>query len=449
MSKKTKKEKAKLGKKEFVFNLISIIILGILAIYFGSRAVYFAVEEYKERENYDKSLAQAIINSNSIATEGNGLYQDENGYYFHGEITNNYVTFNNINYRILSINNDKELTLISDDVVSSFMWGNDFSYENSNIYNWLNKTDILNSGVFYDLVLEDKYLVNQTYEISKLNDNKLEETDDAGETLINILSADEYIKSGGKESFINNEKYFWILGTDSNENNLYVDTSGNIKADTTGGSYGVKAVITLNKDVVLLRGKGEVDNPYVIQTTEDTYINEYVKLGEDVYKVFEENDGILKLVQTNPIMQNDEFLTKPYGVVNSKFNLSENGNIASYLNNEYLNNLSYKESLVECSFEVGLINDDNSHAYSEIYSDIVTAKIGLLNIFDYNNTNLSDYYYLNYTGHVSDTAFTKTDLGYLKKTQIDESKNVVPVVCINKEIIADGVGSDYSPYTVE
>ncbi len=444
--KKVKKDRVKLGKKEKIFNIVSVVILGGLAIYFGSRAVYYALEEHKARQNYDKSLAQAIINVNPLAQSGDGLYKDPDGYFFKGNIENNYVSFNNIEFRIMGMTNNNELILVSEDNVSSFMWGNDLNYEDGNINNWLDKTDKEHSGVFYNLLpIDGKYLLDQNYTVSQLDGNELTDTDESGSGLVTLLSAEDYIKAGGDNSYINNETYYWLMGVDEDGNNLYVDEDGKIDADTTYGSYGVRAVITLEKDVILLRGKGEEDNPYIIQVEgEPSYINTYVKLGENTFKVIDETDGTLKVASLEALSE-----TKSFSNSNTKYNPGDKNNIGYYLNNDYYNNLVYKDKLVDCTFNTGLVNDDSNNDFTKIYGEVNTYKVGMLNIFDYTNTSAEDYFYLTYNGHVSDVAYVNSGLGYLQKVQVTESKNIVPVVCIDKSSITDGVGAEYSPYVVE
>ncbi len=442
---KVKKEKIKIGKKEKIFNIISVVVLSILAIYFGSRAVYYAIEEHEARQNYDKSIAQGVINSNSLVTSGNGLYKDTDGYFFKGEIDNNYVSFNNILFRIVGITNDKELILVSDANVSTFMWGNDLSYTESNVYNWLNITEKENSGVFENLLpISDEYLIKQDIIVQKFSNSEFTDTDIVTEKNISLLSAEDYIKAGGEGSFLDNDTFHWLLGVDDDGNYLYVDDKGNISSDKSYGSYGVRPVIKLDKDVILLRGKGEEDNPYIIQIEEESYINTYVELGEDLFRVFEESDTTIKMAKTENLTD-----TRSFGDTNTKYDINSRDNIGYYLNNDYYNSLPYKDKLVDCSFSTGLINDDNNNDFTSIYSEETIAKIGIPNVFDFINTENSDFFYLTYNGHVSDVAFVKNELGLLNKVQISESKNVVPVICINKESITSGVGAEYSPYVVE
>ncbi len=435
------KEKIKMGKKEKIFNVISFLIIGVLAIYYGGRAVYWFIYELSEAQNRDNTAAHYVINDNEIVDEGDGLYRAKDTYYFAGNPENNYVTLGGATYRILSINENNEMKLVLNDVAASFMWGEENSYSSSNVDVWLG-----DSGVYYDTLIEaEKYLSKTKFTEDVLSDGSLEVGDKLFEEYVTTLTVSDYETAGGSDSFLNNEKYFWLIGK-SNENNLYVNSSGVISEYTTSESYGVKPVITLKGDVIRLRGEGTLSNPIYIDTKDDmTYINSYVTLGTDTYKVFEENEDILKLVKTDSIAG----VLKPYGTLNTNFDLSDATSLAYYLNNDYLNSLSYATSLSDCTFNTGVISEEKGFNYSNILEETIVAKVGIMNIFDYNNNDIENYFYLTNTGLGSDTAYVKSENGLLKKDLITSEKEIVPVICLNKDKIIDGVGASYSPYTVE
>ncbi len=429
-----------MSKKESVFNLISIIVLGGLFLYFGSRAVYWFVYELGEAKNRDNSAAYYVINDNEKTDSENGLFEVDGSYYFKGETENNYVTIGGALYRILSINENNEMKLVLDDVAASFMWGDDLNYEESNINNWLGE-----DGEYYDNLIDpEKYLVKTKFTVDNLSDGELTTGEEVFSNYVTTLSITDYENAGAEESYLNNGKYFWLTDTSDGEN-LYVDANGLILIDSTFGSYGVRPVITLKSDVIRLRGEGTKTNPIYIDTKEDTtYINTYITLGDDTYKVFDEEENILKLGKTESIAN----VTKTYSSISTKYDITDETSLAYYLNNEYLNSLSYAGELEMCTFNTGVVNNETGNKYDGIFSETTDAKVGLFSAFDYNNNDLEDYFYLTNTGLVSEVAYVKSENGLLKKSQISEEKVIVPVVCLNKDKIVDGVGTDYSPYTI-
>jgi len=118
--------------------------------------------------------------------------------------------------------------------------------------------------------------------------------------------------------------------------------------------------------------------------------------------------------------------------------------------NTYTNScLPYQELLVPFDSYIGEISDDKGYRYSNIYSNAVNAKVGLLNVFDYmTNTDLEDYYRVNTTSEVGSMVYNTTSKGRLMESDVREEKHVVPVVSINISQIKGGTGTVIDPYTV-
>jgi len=94
---------------------------------------------------------------NEIVTSGDGLYKDaniENRYYYRGANPNNYITFNNETWRIVSLENDGTLKIIKNDSIGNFAYDNaearystvstDFCTSASGCKLWGSKTTTLN-----------------------------------------------------------------------------------------------------------------------------------------------------------------------------------------------------------------------------------------------------------------------------------------------------------------
>ena len=147
-------------KKEFFFNFFSLIIMIGIGVYFGYRSIYYYSKQNIAHEGNNQNLSDVVINSNKLITKGDGFHRDKEGYFFKGNINNNYVSFANRMFRIIRINTDGSIKLISNDIVTSFMWGDDSSYEKSNLRNWLEKTNEEHSGTYYDTIPSiDNFLI--------------------------------------------------------------------------------------------------------------------------------------------------------------------------------------------------------------------------------------------------------------------------------------------------
>lgn len=449
---KNKKQHKPLKKTEFIFILLSLIIIICIGIYFGARSFYYYSKQSSSKNQKSTTLVEKIKNDNQITKENDGLHQDAEGYYFKGNVINNYVKFANRYFRIIRINTNDTVKLISEDNSAIFMWGEDNKYQKSNLNLWLTKTDDNYSGIYYDTIPEvNKFLVKTKYTEDTLLDEKIKQGKKEYKDYITTLTVSDYTKAQGKKSYLNTNKYSWVIGNDNDGMNLYIDEDGNIESATSNESFGVRAVITLKKNIKIISGDGTSNNPYIIDQKSDTnYVDQYVKLGNDTWKIYYDKDDILKLSLNGYISSQTGELLYNFSNTTSIFNSLDRNNIAYYLNNNYYNSLSYNNLLGEMTYLIGEISNDTGLNYLNIYNANTINKVGILNIFDYNtNKELNNYYFINNTSTVGSMAYVYNNLGILEEEKVTEKKHVVPTIMISKNIIKSGDGTLENPYVVE
>ena len=307
-----------------------------------------------------------------------------------------------IKFRVIRINNDGTIKAISEDISATYMWGDKDNYKDSILNKWLDYNELYYVGVYYNtLPNPSNYLVKTKYTEDVLNASKVKEGKDKYESYVTTLGIKDYSNADGKNSFINIGKSFWIIGHDKDNSNLYVDTDGSINTTTTYESYGVRAVITFKKNVEVTGGNGSVDEPFVINLGNDANkVGSYVKLGDDVWKVYFENKDTLRL-------HLDKILyTSSYSDSGSLYDPVERGSLAAKLNGEFINSKSYK------------------------------------------NVVIKDYYYMTTTSTVCSMIFVNHNSGVLEDASVEDQKGVVPVITIKKASIKGGNGTKDNPYTV-
>lgn len=447
--KKAKKETKLIGKKEFIFDLLSLVIALGIALYFGGRSLYYYSLQNAKTEA--KTLSGLVLANNKIVNEGDGFHQIDAGYYFKGNVDNNYVWFANRLFRILKINEDESVKLVGENYGATFMWGEDSNYKESNLRYWLTKTDAAN-GVYYSSIpSQSTFLVKTSYTEDKLDNDKVIEGKNKYNDFVTTLTISDYTNAGGKNSFLKNGKLFYLIGHNSDDENLYVEEDGSVVGTDSLSGYGVRPVITLNSKVTVSQGDGSKDNPFMIDMLgNNNYIDSYVKLGEDTYKVYENQDNKLKMYKTTYITSNGEEVLSGFNNSDgSRFNPYDRNSIAYYLNSSYLNSLSYKDYIVDNVYYTGYINEETDYKFLNNYSDSVTCRVALVNIFDYNSTNeLNDYYHINTISDESTMAYSTYSNGLLFEDDINEVKHIVPAISINVSAVKGGSGRIDDPYTV-
>ena len=449
-----KVKKKHLERTEFVFNFLSLVALISIGVYFGGRSLYYYSKQNIIIKEEAQTLNGYIINNdlNVVQGDSDGLHHDTDGYFFKGNVENNYVWFGNRMFRVLRVYNDNSVKLVSEDLVSEFMYGDDTSYRTSNLRKWLTKIKNPVSGVYYDTLPNvDNFLEKTNYSEDVMKDGKVESSKTYSSDYVTTLSISDYILANGKNSFLNNSKIYFLLGFDSEGNNLFVDEDGSIQSCDYTEGYGIRSVITLKGNTIVSSGTGGKDDPYVIELGDNkNHVDGYVKLGNDVWKVFYDKDGILKLYLNGYIILDGNEYTGSYSKSkNSYYDLSDKNSLAYTLNNNYLSNLSYSGIMLDVDFYTGEISDGVGFNYYNIYDNKVTCKVGLLNIFDYiSNNQIDDYFHINYTG-LGGMQYTTHSNGLVTEANVSDEKHVVPVIAISSSSIKGGDGSLENPYVVE
>jgi len=450
---KRKKEKHLIGKKEFLFNFFSILIMLGVGLYFGGRSFYYYSMQNLTIKEEEKTLNGLITRNHPVVTDGDGLYRDSEGYYFKGKVNNNYVSFGNRLFRVIRVNEDNTVKVVSDDLVASFMWGEDSSYQNSNLREWLTNTGNPHAGVYYQTLPNvEKFFEKTAYREDSLKNNKIIEGKKKYQDYVTTISINDYVLANGKSSYLNNGKIYYLLGLDQDKNNLYVDDDGSIQSGDSLDGYGIRATLTFKKNLTVKTGDGSATNPYVIDQGKDVnYVDSYVRLGSDNYRVYQEsNEGVLKMYRYGYATGNGSEIFRNYSNTTSLFNLADKNNIAYYLNTTYLNSLSYANVLVDNYFLTGEVSTEMGYQYRNVYNNYVVCKVGLLNIFDYvSNNYFNDYFHMNTTSSVGGIQYSTYSNGLLEEVDVTEVKHFVPVVSIQKTSIKSGNGTLDNPYVVE
>ena len=455
--KKSKKKKKNFvfaySKFEFIFNFISLVFVICVGLYYGGRSFYYYSLQNKVIKETAQTLNGLILANNGLAKnpKDEGLHQDEEGYFFKGDIKTNYVWFGNRMFRVMRVFEDNTVKLVSDDLVASYIWGDFPPYENSNPRLWLTPQENIDvSGVYYKTIPSpDYFLTDTTYTIDKLIDGGVEHGDIEFTDKVVSVTLNDYIQSGGKSGFLNNGKLYFLLGYKDDDTNLYVEEDGSIAECSNLDGYGVRAVITLSKNIPVSHGTGKKDDPYVIDQGDKTnYVDSYVKLGDDVWKVYEEKDGIIKMYLNGYIKGSDGGeVYRQYSWSGARYYYYDDGNIGYYLSNDYYNSLSYKDLIVDNQYPYGEMGSETGYSFTNVYTDLYTGKMAMLNLFDYvSNNELSDFYRDNTRMDLASTQYVILSNGAMDEVDVYMEKHIVPVISINTSSLKSGSGTIDNPY---
>ena len=442
MSKKnTRNVKRRLSKQK-IFNAISAGFFLACCIFYGSRFIKLYLENQHQKTSQEHTLAKTITDE----FKDDKSFKNINGdYYFTGDTDNNYVMYSNMLWRIVKINNDNTIKLISDDIISYLAYGKDNEkFKDSYINSWLNNKEEENAGILLK-ELDENNIVNDKIcldNITKAQNTKCKKYDNKSK--LGLLSVEEYLNAGGSKSYLNKSKNYYLSSVNNNEI-WYVSQSGKLKTDNGENIYGIRPTITLKSTAKQSSGKGSKTEPYKIDT--DKKFASFVKLGNDLYRVYETNNNTLKLALNDYLKEDNEKLEYAYSNKTYYHNDTDFGSLAYYLNHKYLNNLDYKDKIITDKWANGVLNENLN--YESCLNTKIDTKVATLSIGNIILNDKDNYFLMNGSSTDKTNVFKVTDKGTLETTNVDEEAYIIPTISISQEKLTKGNGTESEPYEME
>ena len=245
-------------------------------------------ESYKTMELFRESA--------HLVTEGPGLYAQDNQYVFRGEVTTNYISLNNRLYRIVKVDANNEIELISQEEKeqTSVSWDNRYNSDIKSSYgiNDFNISRLKNSldriyeqdgkrAFFTDK--EREYIVYHNYCIDKTGPKDPISSDCLQSSVkmkVGLLTASEYMNASLDDecTYVTSrscQNYNYLVK--SNVDWWLITASGLSSYEAfsvSGGTIGVskcfmmkklRPVIYLNSKTMYKSGTGTKDDPYLVK----------------------------------------------------------------------------------------------------------------------------------------------------------------------------------------
>ena len=409
------KNKKKLTKGEKIFLGINLFIIIGIILFYGYRTVHF----YKRTHNanQDITLKEKLTALNNISFHEDGLYENNGYFYYKGLEVNNYVYYSGRLFRIIDISSG--IRMIEDNTSTNLVWGIDTDYNDSLINNWLK--DYFNTLKDPDVYLKENTWCNNSVDVEKYS------CDNTITSHVGLLSTDLYLQAGGKNSYLNNNTYFWTINYDLDKKPLYINKEGSINNLSSSGdtyySYGIRPVITLNEDVTIISGDGTKNNPFIIENLgnamlRDNGVGSMVKYHNQLFKILSIDSNGTTLIYD--------------GVLEIEKNYND---VIKYLNNDYLKELN-KDDLVKIDYSVNEYNYSNKYNYkgdNKLSNYVSIPQIGDLFLNDYTN------YWLNNISDKSLGLYYVVDDNKMLFGDLNGNKHLIrPIIKLNSEMVVTG-----------
>jgi len=416
---------------------------------------------------YDKSYNVSKLTRTVIVAEtlSNNIKRNKGeNYTYTGEIDDNYVLFSGMLFRIVNIDNEGNIKLITDNLISNVSYGEE-EYKDSNIYNWLNE-------YFYNNINEKSKQYMK--EVTWCYDNQetpivIDTCNSQVNAKVGLLSVSEYEKSKVNNASYLIQKHKYMMLNKKTDTSIWVNdvaSNNNYNNMASTSLLGVRPVIVLDKSIYLTSGSGTKEDPFKLQ--DYTYglendnlntrlIGEYVHYSGYDFRINNiDKDGNIKLVAKDLLIKDTTsgFVTVSYQEEDViKPNVKEEGNLYYKLNNDALNyirdNLIIKHEFEIPVFEIGL-------KYNEYKKNTITSKISLPASYElfssFNNTSNNNIIYWLSDYNEDGTAAilnTANGIAFNLSYKTFPQNGIKPVIYLKNNVkIASGKGTVSSPYYV-
>lgn len=425
-NKKSKKTKRKYGIGEKIFLIISILFILGSIVFYGYRTYYYYHKTHDVVKNI--TIKDKLTALNNLAYQNDGLYEDNGYFYYKGLDVNNYVYYSGRLFRIIDISNG--IRMIEQDTETNLIWGIDTDYSKSNIHKWLDS--YLNTLKDYDIYLMKNEWCNEKIDLDNYQCN---------ETIndyVGLLNIEDYMQAGAKNSYLNNQTYFWTLNFDKNGNPLYINNEGNInniyRKEDNYFSYGIRPVITLKSDISIISGSGSNEDPFIIEELgnallKDNSIGCYVNYNEKSYRILSIDDKGVELLANEVIDKDLEY-----------------DNVYKYLNNEFIKELT-KEDLVKNNYDIKEYSLNNKYELTDKKTKsnyVIIPSIGDLFLNDSNG-----YWLNNYSDSKLGLYYTLDENNMFFSDLKTNSHRIRPIIKLNIEtVVSSGLGTKDKPLII-
>lgn len=427
----------------------------------GKYYVTYTVRDKLNNETVLKRTVRVIRNLTDIVKDNT----DDSGYY-KGSVNNNYVLFSGMMYRIINVNTDGTVRLISNENLNNLNF-NTVEYADSNIDSYLNST-------YLDIIYDDSYLVETEYCVGNINSR--EEVDKICDTKIKrkvgLLSYQDYLNT-----LDNNTGYLCGQFNYALANRI----GGAVLVSGTGDKCtllisdavlpSIRPVITLKNNLIVLSGNGTKDDPYKLDdykyASQQDKINtrligEYVNYSGINFRIIEVGkDKNVKMISLGGLERKlvdenkKELLLFDIPQVKDYYFNTKDTNNPGYIINEQFVDYIKDDSMVSYKYNVPIHDSSkNVNDYSNKASG--TAKISISKTYDLfsavqtdnnanmylyldNSTTTNNVYYLNAVNGLSFETNISSFIGYSFKSIITLKGDL---------FIRNGKGTINSPYYI-
>ena len=389
----------------------------------------------------------------------------KNGYYV-GNVDNNYIYFNNMLFRIVRVNDDNSVLIVSNDALANVDYTNDGRFTDSALDKWLNDyfynllepsyQDLIKSSSWCDDVISSDNIT--TTECSRQTDKRR----------VGILSLQDYnLSYDGVSSYLDKSNFSWyanlaednkawaITSTDSYPNTIYSSESTNL--------LNVVPALNLKASTTILEGDGTYTDPYVVVKRDAArrsselnkrQVGEYVSYSGYLFRISNIlDDGTTEVVMDSVLKSNNRQVDIGYTNGNKQkvYNPNQEGNIGYKIKNDmtrYINT----DLFVSKNISVPIYNKNIKYQGKKDTNEYKLLITITFDIFSAKSSTANDSgYWLRDSSKQDNTKAVVRSLGTLTYSNASDNlqAGVKVLAYFDKDVIIEsGKGTYLDPYTL-
>lgn len=381
-----------------------------------------------------------------------------------GNPENNYVRFSNMMFRVYGLDSDNNVILVAAEDVANVNF--------TKIDKWLNE-------YYYNHLTAKakKMIVKAKYCNMNVTDSILDTTECSSYTKkINVYvpSIVEVNKAQADMNFMKPYTISWVANAGA-KNTAYV-TRDRFYYEDEGKSfipvsnidnYGVRPMITIKGNLNVISGDGKINNPYLFDDSSKVKggenvsalsTGEYVSISNTLYRVIDSDDGAVKVIADDSIVNELEPVVVSSSVTNGNITYNPqskksvayfiNNRIGDYVDSKYFENHTIIVPIYKKEFIYG----------EETSTKTYRAKIFAPNMYEMFSAqtnlygHLSHSYWLLNSSNARMRAAVLTDIGVPLNEKYPPYMNFGIRICAylkESAVVTSGSGTHDDPYLLK
>ena len=446
---------------------------------FFDSAGNFIAENFENWAFTDGGLTEEILQQSGKDTAFEILFNMTADELFAQKGLTNFLWYSGFLWRIMGINADGTVRIITDENVTAIPWGEKDTAENwddSYAKDWLN-------NYFYNR-LKGKDIISKQIWCSEIATNnsssRMECTNNLSSEIakVGLITLDEYNLAGKTKSYFSDSQWQWTMTPSDSSSVWSIYSSGNLAAfNLSNYSVGLKPIINIVADAIITGGNGSIEQtwsneagPYILNEDKNTEVTgklnekatsgEYVMFAGKKYRVVDkDSNGNTKLILYDYYRENNLVFNMKYNDNNSNIFNVDSG-IGKKLNTDVLewlvknsdtenrNKLVSNYTWYQNNFGMGYnykISLEEKNALRSINATVGLIRIGEILSSQNGNPNM----YWTMTPYIKDVPWVIGEFGYSTVSSSNIEASIRPVIVIKSNVdIISGTGTVSNPYKI-